>query len=536
MITTAEPLHAPDSKPAFGTRRPSSAAATAVIAVGLAFAACSPDPAPEPPAEAWNAATQPVSELTIAADPGAARPPFEFSAADAALLDEVQRGSFNFFWNASAPDALAPFAPDRTSRRELVSLAGVGFQLAAFCVGVERGWATRADAEARARQILTALASSPNIAKAGFFQHFIDARDAGLIKDAPENVVSTIDSAIFFAGALVASSYFGGEVARLGDSLVERADWRFVQAGPEAGKSAGFISLGWKPASKADPTGAGSLLPHQWWDCGDEHRLVKFLAVAAPRDTHRIPPEMYYRLRRPVGQYIARDGSSTGPMVYLPWSGAHFTNFFAHCFIHYAAMGPDNPASFGVSHRPRVDWWENSRRATTLQRLKAIDHAAEFPTLGPDAWGLTACDGPSGYLVPGVYPAPIRMLGAAVETDFAEWTPKDDFGGGTLAPYGAASSIMFEPTLALRAMRHHRAVAHMPGMDRVWSNPASGGFGFADSYNLSPAWVAPDHVAIDHGPTILAIENARTGLIWRLFHRHPIVRSGTARLGLMSPE
>ncbi len=508
---------------------------TIPAAAALVLAACGPSPAPIPPTTTWDPATQPVSRLIIAADPATCRPPYPFSPEDSAFLDEVQRGSFNFFWNAAAPDALAPFAPDRTSRRELISLAGVGFQLAAFCVGVERGWAARSEAEARATRILAALASSPTITKAGLFQHFIDARDAGLIKDAPENVVSTIDSAIFFAGAIVASSYFGGEVAAIADGLVERANWRFFQAGPEAGKSQGFISLGWKPASKADATGPGSLLPYQWWDSGDEHRLVMFLAVAAPLADHRLPPEMYYRLRRPVGQYTARDGSPTGPMVYLPWSGAHFTNFFAHCFIHYAAIGPDDPSAFGVAQRPRVDWWENSRRATVLHRLKAIDHSAAYPTLGPDAWGLTACDGPNGYLVPGVYPTPIPMLGAAVETDFANWTPKDDFAGGTIAPYGAAASILFEPELALRAMRHHRDVARMPGMNRVWSDPAAGGFGFADSYNLSPAWVAPDHVAIDHGPTILAIENARSGLVWRLFHRHPAVRAGLERLHLPSP-
>lgn len=73
--------------------------------------------------------------------------------------------------------------------------------------------------------------------------------------------------------------------------------------------------------------------------------------------------------------------------------GALFTNFFAHCFINYAAMGPDDPKAPWHNRRARIDWWENSRRAVDLHRKKAMDQAATVPNLSENAWdSRRACD------------------------------------------------------------------------------------------------------------------------------------------------
>jgi hypothetical protein len=44
-----------------------------------------------------------------------------------------------------------------------------------------------------------------------------------------------------------------------------------------------------------------------------------------------------------------------------------------------------------------------------------------------------------------------------------------------------------------------------------------------------------DNVAIDVGPMILAIENARTGLIWKLFMEHEYAKRACEKLKLF-PE
>ncbi|MGQ0629089.1 MAG: glucoamylase family protein, partial [Phycisphaerales bacterium] len=472
-----------------------------------------------------------------ASAPGTRVPPYRFSPEDERLLTEVQRGSFNFFWTAGDP--VSGMAPDRASEPRVASIAGVGFQLSALCVGVERGFVTRAEGEGRALSILRTLAENPTNRKHGLFYHFLDSRTGGQPPKAYEHVVSTIDSALFFCGAMTAAEYFGGEVQRVADGLLREADWAAFVSDPATVKphERGFVTLGWKPTSLSDPTGAGGLLPYAWIDSGDEHRMVTFLAVAAEK--RPLPAETYYRLRRGVG--ALDDGT---PVVWFPWSGALFVQIFAHCFIDYAHMGTDDPAAFGVKERARVDWWENARRTVRLHRERAIEHSGKIATFGPDSWGLSASDVKSGYAVPGLFPRPVRMIGATAEMDYPVANTqaiRDNLGDGTIAPYAAGSSIMFEPEAAMAALRHYRGLAVSGTTDRLWHDPSQAmesgpgrgkpGYGFADSFNLKTGWVAADFVAIDQGPLILAIENARSGLLWRLFHEHGTARRGLERLG-----
>jgi hypothetical protein len=499
--------------------------ALAAIAALAAPACEQPKPPPPPP----SPPSAPISSLVIAAARETKRPPFAFSSDDEKFLEEVQRGCFNFLWSAgdpSKPGHATGMAPDRTSK-PTVSVAGVGFQLSALCIGVERGWISRSQGQERAQLILRKLTDSAAIKKAGLFYHFIDADNAGQPHEAYEHVVSTIDSSLLFAGILTASQYFGGEVQKLGDAIFEDANWKFFLAGPRPEPFAnGFITLGWKPADIKAPTGDGELLPYAWIDCGDEHRLVTFLAVCAPKDENRVDPKLYYKLRRSVGEY------KDGPFIWFPWSGALFTAFFSHCWIDYAHMGPDDASAFQVNNRPRVDWWENTRRTALMHRRKCTENPLKLPTLGENAWGLTASDVKDGYAVPGLFPNALPMPGALPQVDFPIAQVKDNYGDGTIAPYGPGSCIMFEPDAALAALKHIRSLKKQDGAPLTWSDPATGGYGFFDAFNLGNNWASPDCLSIDQGPLLLAIENARTGLIWKTFHAHPFVQAGMKRLKL----
>lgn len=456
------------------------------------------------------------------------RPPFVFDAADAALLDEIQEATFRFFWEAVSPETGMVY--DRTSS-DVVSVAGVGFQLAALPIGVERGWVSRDEAEARALQILGALEREPSNRKGGLFYHFINPHDASARRVGRELVVSTVDSALLFSGMLVAGEYFGGRVARDTDRLFSAADWSFFLAEPGGGAPAGrFLSLGWKPNSDDAPTGDGELLPYYWLDSGDEHRLTTFLGVAAPEPDHRVPTATYWGLRRQLGWHEGR-----GYVVWFPYSGALFTSFFDHVFVDHGALGTDSPGAHGQTQRVRVDWWENSRRMVHLHRDRAIANPDGLPTLGPDAWGFSASDGPEGYLVSGMYPDPVEMVGAQAGRDFSTFAARDNWGGGVIAPYAPGTSIMFEPALAVDALRFARGLSGPDGGPGVWRGNGAGQWGFADAYRLGADgrtdWVAEDFVAISQGPLLLGIENARTGLIWRLFMGHDAVDGGLRRLG-----
>lgn len=461
---------------------------------------------------------------SIIRDPATPVPPYSFSDADAALLEDVQHGCFNFFWNACDP--ATGMVHDRTSKT-VISVAGVGFQLTAIPIGVEHGWITREQGAERVSRILKSLLDNPRNRKAGLYFHYLEPGTAGLSEAGYEHVVSTIDSAILFAGVITTGEYFGGEIGASAERMFAEADWRFfVPKDEEVEKPSerGCVSLGWKPDRSEDPTGPGRLLPFYWVDSGDEHRLVAFLGACAPKAEHRLPPEMYYRLRRALG----RDGNSE-PFVWFPWSGALFTAFFAHCWIDHAHMGADDPGAFGRSCRPRVDWWENSRRIVAMHRRKALENPMNLPTFGEHAWGLSACDGPSGYIVPGLFPTLMPMPGCTPEMDFSAYQPQDNFGDGTVAPYAAGSAIIFEPAAATAALRHYRSLNRAEGEPMLWRDPDTGGYGFQDSFR-SDGWVAPDCVAIDQGPLIALIENARSGKVWRWFNGAGAVKRGKERL------
>lgn len=479
-----------------------------------------------------------AAKVVIAADPSTPRPPYTFSDDDAALLTEVQRGCFNFLWNAGDP--ATGMVPDRSSIKT-VSVAGVGFQLSALPVAVSHGWITPEQALQRTDLILSVLMRDPAIRSYGLFQHYIDGVTGAPHGDSLEHVVSTIDSAILLAGVLTISSYLHNDpafadnadaarVATLADDIFTNANWRaFVSGDWTKPYERGYVSLGLKTRGGDQ----GQLIPYFWADSGCEHRLVTFLGVCAPEEPHRLDPSMYYRLRRPLGVYTTGPSANdplSEPIVYLPFSGALFTNQFSHVWLDYANLGPDKPGDWGMVHRAGVDWWENSRRLTKMQ-IDVSKASGLFPKGG---WGLTASDAPKGYAVPGMYPTRLPMKGAATEFDYSTFVPDNDFGDATLAPYGAGSAILFYPEEAIAAMRLYRELAETSAKG-LWNDPETGGYGFQDSFNLSNTkqpWVAPDVVAIDAGPLLLMIENARTGQVQKLFMEHPYVKDGLKRLKL----
>src|SRR5215470_2919513 len=100
-------------------------------------------------------------------------PPYD--GTDEQLLDEIQRASFEFFWNEASPKtgqvkdrALA----NANDPRMTSSIAATGFGLTGLCIGDRRGYRKTSDILERVRITLRFLAN--NLAKEhGFFFHFV---------------------------------------------------------------------------------------------------------------------------------------------------------------------------------------------------------------------------------------------------------------------------------------------------------------------------------------------------------------------------
>ncbi|MDZ4657993.1 MAG: glucoamylase family protein [Bythopirellula sp.] len=434
-------------------------------------------------------------------------PAYEFSAGDEKLLDQIQRGCFNYLWKEVGVPA--KLAKDRRFTA-VASMAGVGFQLASLPIGVERGWITREQGEERALTILRSLRDAPENRRHGVFLHFVNA-DTGNIYRAWDNEISTVDHALFLAGAFPAASYFQGEVASIVEQFAKETNWKEYQR-----SDSGLLTFAWKPNDRSSIKGDGEYMELEWHLATDEERLIYFMAVGAPTEEWAVDPTSYYKLERQVGQL--RDMQ---PFV-MSWNGLLFTYFFSHCYINYRDMPADDPSQFGGTG-PRVDWFENSRRGTLAHRQACLDLAAKYGTFAEDRWGLSPCMAQAGdkpgwdYIVQELQPN-IRK--------------NDDLKHGTVAPYAAGSSIMFTPQESMAALRAFRDLKGEDGQPLVWRDPQQGAYAFADSFNVDQQVACDDNIAIDVGPLILAIENVRSGLIWKLFMEHEHAQRASERLKL----
>jgi hypothetical protein len=441
------------------------------------------------------------------------------------FLDLVTHRAFKYFLTFT--DTLG-FALDRSTFSDAVSVAAVGFQLAAYCIGHERQWAD--DLESRVERILDNLAGLPmgpqpgtdNAGHMGFFYHFLDANTGRRKDDTVE--LSLYDTMLLMYGILTCKEYFSNNQA-IKDSaqaLYDRVQWDWmVDAAP--GDHQDQFHLAWKPETGFEKHADGYT---------DEALLVDVLALGST--THATTMETYNSRERYMGVYPP---SSTDSIA-ASWTGSLFTYFFASCWLDLEDRGDDRHAS----HPLNV--WDNNRRAIIANRQFCIDHRDDvmwdgdddYTTYGDSSWGLTACDGLSQYHAFGALPT------EEVIRAFANEAPHL----GTIAVYGAASSITYIPESAIAALRHYYSDTGL------WSTL----FGFGDSYSTDPhaleaepvtsqsvldkngdliinpadwlngPWVNHMTMGIDEGPMLLAIENYRSGMIWNLTNGNANIGAG----------
>lgn len=394
------------------------------------------------------------------------------------ILELESRKSFDFFWNeVNNDDGSLGYGLIRDrypGNLNVSSIACIGFAFSAYVIGVERGWITREKAEKRTIGTLNTLLKNAQH-KNGVFYHFLDMNTA---QRAMKSEVSLIDTAILLNGAIVAGEYFEGEIKNKVQHLYEKVNWKWYRD-PEVNR----FYMGYTPERGFEG----------WWDFYGEQLMLYVLGAASP--TYPINSHMFYdfvRHRESYGNY---------PEFIHSWFGSIFTYQYSHAWINF----------FNKVDKLGDNWWTNSINATKASRQFCIDKSDKYNTFGLNSWGITACDGPSGYN--GLY----GTLPSGYKNDM-------NFTDGTIAPAGAAGSIVFAPEDVISVLRNY-----YENYPDLW-----GKYGFKDSYNLDmkKEWYNNDFVGIDKGITLLMVENYRTGLIWRLFMKNKYVQEGIKRLGI----
>jgi hypothetical protein len=418
---------------------------------------------------------------------------------DQALLDALQGHALRYLLDEVDPRT--GLVADSTSPGTVCSIAAVGMALASYPIAAERNLISRSEAAERALRLLQLFHDGPQNASAnatgyrGFYYHFLDMKTG---HRAWQCELSTIDSALLLAGALATAAFFDGQgedeqtIRTTADALYRRADWKWaLNGGPT-------LTHGWRPET--------GFLPYRW-EGYDEALILYVLALGSP--TYPIPAESYAAWTRTYTWKRIFDHE-------LLYAGPLFIHQYSHLWIDFRGIQD------AFMRDKDSDYFENSRRATLIQREYAIRNPLGFEGYGDCCWGFTACHGPGPDTLE-IDGVERRFLGYSARS--APYGPDD----GTIATWAAAASLPFAPEVVLPTL-HRFQELHVG---------ATGPYGFESTFNPTypsatgqkPGWVCPWIYGIDQGALALMIENHRTGAVWEGMGRTPWIREGLRRAG-----
>lgn len=420
---------------------------------------------------------------------------------DAEMLGQLLSDTFTYFINEINP--LNGLIADKTQPGSPSSIAAQGLGLASYVVAVKRGLMSRPVA---IKKILTVLRffnschqgpETDAMGYKGFYYHFLDMQTGQRVWECE---LSTVDSAFFIAGALTAANYFNkdndeeAEIRNLADILYKRMDWQWALNGTNT------ICHGWKPET--------GFLPYRW-DCDySEALLLYILALGSPT----FPIE-----RKGYVEWTSTFKLKTIYDIEHLYSGPLFTHQLSHIWIDFRGINDD------FNRKTGIDYFENSKRATHVQREYAIENKNGFAHYGKYCWGLTASDGPGPMILD--IDGKQRVFYDYIARG-APYGPDD----GTVAPWAVVASLPFAPEIVIDTIRH--AIERLNLKRHKWS-------GFDASFNTTypektknrHGWIAPWKFGLNEGPIILMIENYESGLIWEIMKQCPYIIKGLQKAG-----
>jgi exo beta-1,2-glucooligosaccharide sophorohydrolase (non-reducing end) len=400
---------------------------------------------------------------------------------DDELLTMLQEECFRYYWEGAHPNAGTTLENIPGDDR-IVATGASGFGIMALIVGVDRGFITREQGLDRLIKIVSFLEKAPRYH--GVWSHFMDGATSQTLPvfDMFDDGGDLVETAFLMEGLLAARQYFNrsGErernlFARI-SHLWETVEWDWYRRSMDSRALYWHWSSDWSWYINHQITGF------------NECMMVYLLAIASP--THPVPAELYYS----------------------GWAGDHYTNGHSYYgikldvgvgsggplfFTHYSYMGFDPR---GI-HDRFTDYFENNRKMARINLAYSLQNAGHYKGYGADFWGLTASDGPDGYMPH----EPTRRM--------------DD---GTMTFTGALSSFPYTPEASMRMLKHiYRDLG-----DKVW-----GVYGPRDAINLTQDWVSPIYMGLNQAPITVMIENYRSGLIWKLFMSNADIQPMLKKIG-----
>jgi hypothetical protein len=423
---------------------------------------------------------------------------YPLSQADELMLDSIQKKTFLFFVNEHHPEW--GIVKDRAADWAPSSIASTGFGIPCFAIGVERNWIAREEAAQIVLNMLNFFYNSEQSNDAlatgykGFYYHFL-TMDTG--EREWECELSSIDTGLLMMGIIFARNYFNAEneteqqIRFLAGKLIGRLEWNFFDM-PADSQHPYTISMGWDPEDGL----------HSWgWTGYNEALFLYILAAGSGMENVERSYDSWLSTYKWKTPYEGLSHVAFPPL---------FGHQFSHAFIDFRGLVDSYMKEKGI------DYFENSRRATYVQQQYAIENPHGWVGYDSLSWGVTASDGPTD-----AYNFNDKVfLGYAGRG--AAGPDYNYFDDGTIAPYGALSSLPFAPEIVLPTIQS----MIMKHGDSIW-----GKYGFYDAFNPTAGWVNDDFIGIAQGPMLIMIENFRTGMVWNYVMKDPIIQDGLKKLG-----
>ena len=394
------------------------------------------------------------------------------------IVEDEMKGSFDFFWeqaNTTPGSSGFGLVRDRYPGSEsIASIASTGFGLTAYLIGINKGYITEQEGYERVNQTLDTLLAMDR--EEGFYYHFVDIESG---KRAWESEVSSIDTSILMMGVLSVGEYFGGEIGEKAYQIYDTVNWPWF-----LDDNRQMFYMAYRPEKGFEGH----------WDFYAEQLMMYVLAAGSV--THPVDEIPYYTFTRHVASY--EDGE---PFIHS-WFGSLFTYQYTHAWIDFR----------DYVDREGVNWFDNSVKASLAQYNFAVDMDSKYETLGPNAWGLTACDGPNGYN--GRYGAPP-----------SGFDNQQHYVDDTIAPCAAIASMIFTPKQSEQALQNYASIPELKGK-----------YGFYDAYNLTEDWFDSDVIGIDKGITLLMLANAENNFVYEIMMQNETILNGLSKLQFVKGE
>jgi len=409
---------------------------------------------------------------------------------DDELLTMLQKACFEYYWGGADPHS-GMTRENIPGDDRVVATGASGFGIMALMVGADRGFITREQGVQRLTKIVDFLEHAERYH--GAWSHYMDGSTGQTMPvfGMFDNGGDLVETSFLMQGLLAARQYFHGPTAaeqslyRRITRLWETVEWDWYRETPSND------GLYWHWSSQ--------------WAWQIHHPLIGFnevmitylLGIASP--THGVPADLYYS---------GWAGQSERALTYRQgWSGStdgnHYGNGHTYYgikldvgvgnggplfFTHYSFMGPD---PHQLRDRFTSSYFENNRNIALINRAYVMANPKHFAGYGPNAWGLTASDGPEGYV---------------------PHAPDAANDKGTLTPTGALASFPYTPDESMAAFKHY--YRDLGG--ELWDI-----YGPRDAYNAGANWVSPIYMGLNQAPIVVMIENYRSGLVWKNFMSNP---------------